>query len=68
MEKQMSIFQILEKFGKDAYLTASIIKPGEHAYIPAGNSNCEYELTRTDMAGKWEYNVLLKPRRSFFPV
>lgn len=68
MEKKISIFQILEKFGKDAYLTASIIKAGEHAHIPASNSEYEYVITRTDRPSKWEYDVYLRPRRRLYPV
>lgn len=68
MEEKMSIFQILEKFGKDAYLTASITKAGEHNFIPAGNSDYEYEISRTDRPAKWEYDVSLRPRRRVYPV
>lgn len=68
MENKMSVFQILETFGQDAYLTASITKAGEHNYIPAGDSDYEYEITRIGRPILWEYNISLIPRRSLFPV
>lgn len=62
MGEKMTIFQILEKFGKNAYLTASITKLGDHAYIHAENNHV-YEIIRTGKAVNWEYNVLFMPRR-----
>lgn len=66
MVETMTVFQILEKFGKDAYLTASTTKLGDDAYIPAGN-NYEYKITRKGRPIDWEYDVVFMPRRVLFP-
>ncbi len=66
MGETMTVFQILEKFGNDAYLTASITKPGDYAYIPAGN-NYEYKITRKGKPINWEYEVFFMPRRALLP-